>query len=131
MTALRNPAFEALYHQFKHFNPVQTQVFTILYNSDDNILVAAPTGSEKTICAEFAILRNYQKGPESVMRAVYIAPIEALAKERYKDWKRKFGEGLGMKVVELTGETTTDLKLLEKGQIIISTPEKWDALSRR
>ncbi|KAL2232973.1 UNVERIFIED_CONTAM: DExH-box ATP-dependent RNA helicase DExH12 [Sesamum indicum] len=131
VTALRNPAYEALYQQFKHFNPVQTQVFTILYNSDDNVLVAAPTGSGKTICAEFAILRNHQKGPDGVMRAVYIAPIEALAKERYQDWNKKFGEGLGMRVVELTGETATDLKLLEKGQIIISTPEKWDALSRR
>uniref|UniRef100_A0A5B7AAE8 RNA helicase n=1 Tax=Davidia involucrata TaxID=16924 RepID=A0A5B7AAE8_DAVIN len=131
VTALRNPSYEALYQEFKHFNPVQTQVFTVLYNTDDNVLVAAPTGSGKTICAEFAILRNHQKGPESIMRAVYIAPIEALAKERYNDWKRKFGEGLGMRVVELTGETATDLKLLEKGQIIISTPEKWDALSRR
>ncbi|GFQ00264.1 U5 small nuclear ribonucleoprotein 200 kDa helicase [Phtheirospermum japonicum] len=131
VTALRNPAYEGLYQHFKHFNPVQTQVFTILYNSDDNVLVAAPTGSGKTICAEFAILRNHQKGPDGIMRAVYIAPIEALAKERYHDWKKKFGEGLGVRVVELTGETATDLKLLEKGQIIISTPEKWDALSRR
>ncbi|XP_023876116.2 DExH-box ATP-dependent RNA helicase DExH12 [Quercus suber] len=132
VTALRNPAYEALYKDFKHFNPVQTQVFTVLYNTDDNVLVAAPTGSGKTICAEFAILRNYQKGPESVMRVVYIAPLEALAKERYRNWERKFGKGgLKMRVVELTGETATDLKLLEKGQIIISTPEKWDALSRR
>ncbi|CAH9084541.1 unnamed protein product [Cuscuta europaea] len=131
VTALRNPAYEALYHEFKHFNPVQTQVFTVLYNSDDNVLVAAPTGSGKTICAEFAVLRNHQNGSDSTMRAVYIAPIEALAKERYSDWKKKFGEGLGMRVVELTGETATDLKLLEKGQVVISTPEKWDALSRR
>ncbi|XP_002518663.3 DExH-box ATP-dependent RNA helicase DExH12 [Ricinus communis] len=131
VTALRNPSYEALYQDFKHFNPVQTQVFTVLYNTDDNVLVAAPTGSGKTICAEFAILRNHQKGPDSVTRAVYIAPLEAIAKERYRDWERKFGRGLGMRVVELTGETATDLKLLEKSQIIISTPEKWDALSRR
>ncbi|KAF9624234.1 hypothetical protein IFM89_008969 [Coptis chinensis] len=131
VTALRNPAYETLYQEFKHFNPVQTQVFTVLYNTDDNVLVAAPTGSGKTICAEFALLRNLQKGPESAMRAVYIAPIEALAKERYRDWEGKFGRGLGLRVVELTGETATDLKLLEKGQVIISTPEKWDALSRR
>lgn len=64
------------------------------------------------------------------MRAVYTAPIEALAKECYRDWERKFGSSLGMQVVELTGEITTDLKLLEKGQVIISTPEKWDASSR-
>ncbi|KAG4381969.1 hypothetical protein AAZX31_15G237500 [Glycine max] len=131
VTALRNPSYESLYKDFKHFNPVQTQVFTVLYNSDDNVLVAAPTGSGKTICAEFAILRNHQKWPDSVMRVVYVAPIESLAKERYRDWEKKFGGGLKLRVVELTGETATDLKLLEKGQIIISTPEKWDALSRR
>ena len=33
------------------------QVFTALYNTDDNCLVAAPTGSGKTACAEFAVLR--------------------------------------------------------------------------
>ena len=37
------------------------QVFTALYNTDDNCLVAAPTGSGKTACAEFAILRLVQK----------------------------------------------------------------------
>ncbi|KAF3629042.1 U5 small nuclear ribonucleoprotein kDa helicase [Capsicum annuum] len=131
VTALRNPVYEALYRDFKHFNPVQTQVFTVFYNSDDNVLVAAPTGSGKTICAEFSILRNHRKGPDSILRAVYIAPLEALAKERYSDWKKKFGDSLGMRVVKLTGEKATDLKLLEKGQLIVSTPEKWDALSRR
>ncbi|WVZ78242.1 hypothetical protein U9M48_025985 [Paspalum notatum var. saurae] len=131
VSALRNARYEGLYSAFKHFNPIQTQVFTVLYNSDDSVLVAAPTGSGKTICAEFAILRNHQRAVsgESNMRVVYIAPIEALAKERYRDWEQKFGEFA--KVVELTGETAADLKLLDKGEIIISTPEKWDALSRR
>nr|GMC56366.1 DExH-box ATP-dependent RNA helicase DExH12-like [Ipomoea batatas] len=132
VAALRNPVYEAFYQEFKHFNPVQTKVFNVLYNSDDNVLVAAPTGSGKTICSEFSILRDHQKGlSDSVMRAVYIAPREGLAKERYSDWKKKFGDGLGVRVVELTGETATDLKLLEEGQVVISTPEKWDALSRR
>jgi pre-mRNA-splicing helicase BRR2 len=58
-----------------------------------------------------------------------ITPLEALAKERYREWERKFG-GFAH-VVELTGETASDLKLLGKGEIIISTPEKWDALSHR
>ena len=83
----------------------QTQVFTVLYNSDDNVLVAAPTGSGKTVCAEFALLRLHQKGIDSVFRCVYIAPIEALSKERYRDWEQKFGKGLELKVVELTGES--------------------------
>ncbi|CAN7039033.1 unnamed protein product [Brassica rapa subsp. trilocularis] len=145
VTALRNPSYVRLYQDFKHFNPVQTQVFNVLYNTNDNVLVAAPTGSGKTICAEFAILKNHQEvllrqqddtkrqsGPDTTtMRVVYIAPLEAIAKEQFRIWERKFGKGLGLRVVELTGETALDLKLLEKSQIVISTPEKWDALSRR
>ncbi|KAI5074534.1 hypothetical protein GOP47_0010495 [Adiantum capillus-veneris] len=132
VSALRNPAFEALYQQFKHFNPVQTQVFTVLYNTDDNALIAAPTGSGKTISAEFAVMRMLDKGSEKgAVRCVYIAPIEALAKERYRDWEVKFGQGLGCRVAELTGDTTVDAKILEKSQIVISTPERWDLLSRR
>ena len=30
VSALRNPSYEALYQQFRHFNPIQTQVFTVL-----------------------------------------------------------------------------------------------------
>ncbi|KAM0927600.1 hypothetical protein ACQ4PT_002783 [Festuca glaucescens] len=65
-------------------------------------------GSGKTICAEFAILRNHQKAVscETNMRVIYIAPLEALAKERYRDWERKFGEFA--RVVELT--VLVDLK---------------------
>lgn len=47
------------------------------------------------------------------------------------DWHQKFQGLLNKKIVILTGETSTDLKLLGKGDIIISTPDKWDILSRR
>ena len=49
----------------------------------------------------------------------------------YLDWQSKFSLQLGKKVVLLTGETATDLKLLAKGNIVVGTPEKWDVLSRR
>lgn len=130
VSALRNQSFEALYQdKFKSFNPIQTQVFNAIYNSDDNVFVGAPTGSGKTICAEFAILRVFAHNPEG--RSVYVTPLESLAQLVYQDWQHKFGRLLGKKVVLLTGETATDLKLLAKGNIIVGTPEKWDVLSRR
>lgn len=81
-------------------------MFTALYNTDDNCLVAAPSGSGKTICAEFAILRMLQKAEEGkgARRCVYVAPVESLASERLLDWRKKFEEGLGCTVVELTGD---------------------------
>uniref|UniRef100_A0A8C8IAQ2 U5 small nuclear ribonucleoprotein 200 kDa helicase n=1 Tax=Oncorhynchus tshawytscha TaxID=74940 RepID=A0A8C8IAQ2_ONCTS len=127
VTALRNAAFETLYqNKFPFFNPIQTQVFNAVYNSDDNVFVGAPTGSGKTICAEFAILRMLLHNAEG--RCVYITPMEALV---FVDWHQKFQDALNKKVVLLTGETSTDLKLLGKGDIIVSTPDKWDILSRR
>ncbi|EPQ10851.1 U5 small nuclear ribonucleoprotein 200 kDa helicase [Myotis brandtii] len=130
VSALRNSTFESLYQgKFPFFNPIQTQVFNTVYNSDDNVFVGAPTGSGKTICAEFAILRMLLQSSEG--RCVYITPVEALAEQVYRDWYKKFQDRLSKKVVLLTGKTSTDLKLLGKGNIIISTPEKWDILSWR
>jgi pre-mRNA-splicing helicase BRR2 len=46
VTALRNPTLESLYQErFPQFNPIQTQVFNAVYNSDDNVFIGAPTGS--------------------------------------------------------------------------------------
>lgn len=56
-------------------------MFNAVYNSDDNVFVGAPTGSGKTICAEFAILRMLLHNVEG--RCVYITPMEALAEQVY------------------------------------------------
>lgn len=61
---------------------------------------------------------------------MYIAPVPGLAAERFADWSAKFG-GLGLNVAELTGETSADVKALDKGNIIVASPEHWDMLSRR
>ncbi|XP_054265192.1 U5 small nuclear ribonucleoprotein 200 kDa helicase isoform X1 [Macrosteles quadrilineatus] len=130
VTALRNYQFETMYaDKFPQFNPIQTQVFNAVYNSDDNIFVGAPTGSGKTAIAEFAVLRLLTQHADG--RCVYLVPKEPLAEIVFADWHQKFNTTLGKKVVMLTGETGTDLKLLAKGQIIITTAEKWDVLSRR
>jgi hypothetical protein len=36
-------------------------------------------------------------------RCVYVAPLEAITRVRMAEWSKKFGEGLGLTVVELTG----------------------------
>jgi len=128
VSELKNQKWESLYPKFKHFNPIQTQVFNALYNNDNNVLVAAPTGAGKTVCGEFAIFRLFNQNPQG--KVVYIGPLEATAKERFRDWSERFAK-TGKNVVQLTGETTVDLKLLESGDIIVSTPEVWDILSRR
>lgn len=62
MDALEDCDLEALYN-FTHFNPIQTQIFHLLYHSDTNILLGAPTGSGKTIVAEIAMFRVFKVYP--------------------------------------------------------------------
>jgi DEAD/DEAH box helicase len=62
--------------------------------------------------------------------AVYIAPLKALARERLRDWKEKFGRRLGLTVLEFTGDAAPDAAALRRADIIITTPEKWDGVTR-
>ncbi|XP_015183023.1 PREDICTED: activating signal cointegrator 1 complex subunit 3 isoform X2 [Polistes dominula] len=127
VTALKDSSFERLY-KFSHFNPIQTQIFHCLYHTDNNVLLGAPTGSGKTIAAEIAMFRVFKQYPDQ--KVVYIAPLKALVRERMHDWKIRLEEKLGKKVVELTGDVTPDIKIIANASIIITTPEKWDGISR-
>ncbi|XP_069462625.1 activating signal cointegrator 1 complex subunit 3 [Ambystoma mexicanum] len=127
VTALGHREYEALY-KFTHFNPIQTQIFHTVYHTDSNVLLGAPTGSGKTVAAELAIFRIFNKYPTS--KAVYIAPLKALVRERIEDWKVRIEEKLGKKVVELTGDVTPDMKSIAQADLIVTTPEKWDGVSR-
>ena len=52
--------------------------------------------------------------------------------QRVAEWQAKFGNRQGGKeIVSLTGETAADLRLLERGDVIVCTPVQWDVLSRR
>lgn len=57
--------------------------------------------------------------------------LPQIAAQRYRDWSQSLSEGLGKAVVELTGEAAVDLKLLDKGTVVVATAQQWDALSRR
>ncbi|XP_030580581.1 activating signal cointegrator 1 complex subunit 3 [Archocentrus centrarchus] len=127
VTALGNQEYESLY-KFTHFNPIQTQIFHTLYHTDTNVLLGAPTGSGKTIAAEIAMFRVFNECPSS--KVVYIAPLKALVRERIEDWKVRIEEKLGKKVVELTGDVTPDMRAIAQADLIVTTPEKWDGVSR-
>src|SRR4030043_707401 len=79
---------------------------------DKSIVVSAPTGSGKTLIAEYMIDRQL-KGSSKI---VYTAPIKALSNQKYKDFCRQYGED---KIGLLTG----DIVINPSAQVRIMTTE--------
>lgn len=116
---------------FPVFNAIQSKCFRPVYRQNDNIVLAAPTGSGKTVVMELAICRLLSTLKDEQFKVVYQAPTKSLCSERFRDWSRKFMT-LGLQCAELTGDTDqSQLRSVQSSQIIITTPEKWDSMTRK
>ncbi|KIW62469.1 hypothetical protein PV04_10642 [Phialophora macrospora] len=117
--------------KFDIFNAIQSKCFASAFESDDNLVVSAPTGSGKTVIMEFAICRLIAECKGQDFKVIYQAPTKSLCAERYNDWQKKFGV-LNLECAELTGDTDLGhLRQVQKASIIITTPEKWDSVTRK
>ncbi len=79
-------------------DPFQRQACEVI-DARRSVLVAAPTGSGKTVVAEHALRQAVNDGK----RAFYTSPIKALANQKYRDFCGRFGDdNVGL----LTGDTS-------------------------
>jgi len=113
------------------FNAIQSKCFERIFRTDDNFVLASPTGSGKTVILELAVCRAIATNATGQYKVVYQAPTKALCSERQRDWESKFTK-LGLKCAELTGDSdVSDLRNVQSANIIITTPEKWDSVTRK
>jgi ATP-dependent DNA helicase HFM1/MER3 len=116
---------------FPNFNAVQSRCFDQVFKSDNNFVLSSPTGSGKTAILELAICRAVASNSTGQYKVVYQAPTKALCSERQRDWDRKFTQ-IGLKCAELTGDSDgSDLRNVQSANIIVTTPERWDSLTRK
>ncbi|XP_053326283.1 probable ATP-dependent DNA helicase HFM1 [Spea bombifrons] len=133
MGILASKQFRNIFKEFPYFNYIQSKAIDDLLYTDKNFVICAPTGSGKTVIFELAITRLLMEAPMPWMniKIVYMAPIKALCSQRFDEWKEKFGP-IGLTCKELTGDTQMDdLFEIQHAQIIVTTPEKWDSMTRK
>ncbi|XP_039291927.1 uncharacterized protein LOC111056497 [Nilaparvata lugens] len=110
-------------------------VFNFNLALNESLVVSAPTGSGKTVLFELAIIRLLTEAENDVhqgseAKIVYMAPVKALVSEKYKDWVDKFSV-IGVSCLEVTGDSDfMSLVTIRDYQLILTTPEKWDSMTR-
>lgn len=128
-----HPAFKGM----ESLNCIQSKVYPKAFGSDGNLLMCAPTGAGKTNVALLTVFREIGKhrlADGSIDRAsfkiVYVAPMKALVQEMVSTFTRRL-EPYGLSVAELTGDAQLTQAQLADTQLIVTTPEKWDVVTRK
>uniref|UniRef100_A0A453INB6 RNA helicase n=1 Tax=Aegilops tauschii subsp. strangulata TaxID=200361 RepID=A0A453INB6_AEGTS len=127
---------QAAFQGYKSLNRVQSRIFQATYNTNENILVCAPTGAGKTNIAMIAVLhevkQHFREGilHKNEFKIVYVAPMKALAAEVTATFGRRLSP-LNLVVKELTGDMQLTRSEIEETQMIVTTPEKWDVITRK
>jgi len=124
-------------NETKSLNVIQSKVYPTAFLEDSNILMCAPTGAGKTNVAMLTVLRLLSKymGKDLHLRLndfkiVYIAPLKALVQEQVREFRRRL-QYLGITVNELTGDSNLTRHQISSTQILVTTPEKWDVITRK
>jgi len=97
----------------------------ILAAANKNFVIASPTASGKTLLAELVMLKSILTASG---KCLYVVPLNALAYEKYQNFKDKFSSVA--KIGISTGDYESSSRYLERYDVIILTLEKLDSLTR-
>lgn len=83
-----------------------------LIEKNHSVVVSAATGTGKTLIADY-IIEKFRKEDKKIF---YTAPIKALSNQKYRDFKKEFGE-------EHVGILTGDVSINSNAKVLIMTTE--------
>lgn len=128
---------QPVFDGYKTLNRIQSRLWRAALETDENMLVCAPTGSGKTNVALLAMMREIGKhiNDDGTINAddfkiIYVAPMRSLVQEMVGSFGRRLAS-YNLTVSELTGDHQLTREQIAATQIIVCTPEKWDIITRK
>ncbi len=115
----------------KELFPPQADTIQAGLLEGQNIVLASPTASGKTLIAELASMKHVL---ENHGKVIYLSPLRALASEKYEEFKKYTeivkSDGRKVSVGISTGDFDDADNWMERYDIIVTTNEKADSLLR-
>ena len=109
------PELNAAIDQFAASYPFELDQFQIeaiqTFLNGDSVMVAAPTGTGKTVVAEFGVYESSHRGG----KVMYTTPIKALSNQKFRDLRAIYGDEVGL----LTGDVTEN----PRARVMVMTTE--------
>lgn len=105
-------------------NPAQAQAAPYVMG-DRPVMVVAPTGAGKTVIGMMAASKEIKHNGR---KAAWLVPQRTLTAELDRDLQK--WRDMGIKVVSLSGEATTDAQKTKDADLWVATTEKFEALCR-
>lgn len=128
---------QPVFDGFKSLNRIQSRLWKSALESDENMLLCAPTGAGKTNVALLAMMREIGKhiNDDGTINAdefkiIYVAPMRSLVQEMVGNFGRRLAS-YNLTVSELTGDHQLTREQIAATQVIVCTPEKWDIITRK
>jgi len=109
-----------------NLHPPQAEAIQKGILNGKSLLMAVPTAAGKTLIAELCMVKSILANDG---RCLYIAPLKALASEKYNDFKNKYAP-LGIEVGLAIGDKDSPAQHLNRYKILVATAEKVDSLLR-
>ena len=89
------------------YDPFQQRAIEAI-ERDVSLFVAAPTGSGKTVLADYVIERSLARR----QRVIYTAPVKALSNQKFRDFSARHGDAVGIMTGDVTINPTAPLVIM-------------------